>query len=63
LPTRRKYATTHAKGDEVVTKDFLRSEMAEMRSEIAALEARLTIRLGAMAAATIACMFALKLFA
>ena len=56
-------AFPQAEGDELVTKDFLRAELAEMRSEIVALEARLTMRLGAMAAATIASMSALKLFA
>lgn len=56
-------AFPHTEGDELITKDFLRAELAEMRGEIAALEARLTMRLGAMAAATIACMSALKLFA
>lgn len=44
-----------AEGQELVTKDFLRAELAEIRSEMGALETRLTVRLGsAIAASTVA---------
>ena len=33
--------------DELVTKGFLRAELAEVRADMAALETRLTIRMGA----------------
>jgi hypothetical protein len=41
-------------GQELVTKDFLRAELAEIRSEMGALETRLTVRLGSAIAASTA---------
>ena len=43
-----------AEGQELVTKDFLRAELAEIRSEMGALETRLTVRLGSAIAASTA---------
>ena len=40
--------------DELVTKQFLRAELAEFRAEMKALETRLTIRLGSAIAASTA---------
>ena len=49
-------------GHEPVTKDFLRAELAltkgELRSEISALETRLTVRLGSAIAASTALLLA-----
>lgn len=40
-----------SEADELVTKQFLRAELAELRSEVASLENRLTVRLGGALAA------------
>jgi hypothetical protein len=47
-----------AEGHELVTKDFLRAELAEIRSEMGALETRLTVRLGSAIAASTAALLA-----
>jgi hypothetical protein len=50
-----------ADGQELVTKDFLRAELAEIRSEMGALETRLTVRLGSAIAASTAALAAIGL--
>jgi hypothetical protein len=45
-----------SEGDDLVTKSFL-------RAEIASLETRLTLRMGAMGVVILSAMFGLKLFA
>jgi hypothetical protein len=49
--------------DELVTKQFLRAEMAGLRGDMASLETRLTLRIGAAMAAQTAVLAALKLLA
>lgn len=46
----------------LVTKDFLRAELVALRADIAALETRLTIRIGAAFGACTAILAALNLF-
>jgi hypothetical protein len=48
--------------DELVTRGFLRAEFADLRAEVAALETRLTVRMGAGFVATTAILAALKIF-
>lgn len=47
---------------ELVTKDFLRAELAHLRGELSTLETRLTLRLGSAIAATAALVAAFGLF-
>jgi hypothetical protein len=49
--------------DELVTKQFLRAEMAGLRGDMASLETRLTLRIGAAMAAQTAVLAALKVLA
>lgn len=46
---------------ELVTKDFLRAELAEVRAELAILEQRMTLRLGSVIAASTALLAAIGL--
>ena len=48
-------------GDELVTKQFLRAELADLRGEMGALENRLTIRVGAAIGASTSMLAALAL--
>jgi hypothetical protein len=63
-----------SEGDELVTQSFLRAEIAGLRAELtqqfadiradmASLETRLTVRMGAMGVVILSAMFGLKLFA
>jgi hypothetical protein len=49
--------------DELVTKQFLRAELAELRVEMGALESRLTVRLGSAIAASTALLATIGLLA
>ncbi|MGV3759422.1 MAG: hypothetical protein ACO1PW_07735 [Actinomycetota bacterium] len=50
-----------SEADELVTKQLLRAELAELRGEIAGMETRLTLRIGAAAVAQTTILGALLL--
>jgi len=51
-----------SEADELVTQQFLRAELAELRQEMASMETKLTLRIGAAAVAQTTILGGLLLF-